>query len=479
MRMFGGSRALVKRGHFVRGMGALWAAAFLYLSSYLAAPREAFAHGPDAYGFGSRASAMGSAAAADASDFSACYYNPAGLVGATGLSISLGYSYAANQLRMNGLDNNVASVHGLSGGIVAPGDLFGLLPFAFGIATFMPDQGLSRIKAQREETPRWELYDDRLSLLYLTVAVAVRPFSFLDVGGGIAFLAATRGRFAVSGRADVLSPYESQLRHEVDADLTSIRYPQLGARVHLGGFGNVGLTYRGETKLPLSIAADLDGIVDFAGIEIPLRYALESMTIDGFLPQQVVLGGSFRRVRGLTVNVDLTWVNWAAYESPTAQTKSHLEAQLPEGVPLELPPDPKATEKRSPVFEDRFVPRVGAEYVVSVAGAKRKLEGETEERRAVEVPVRAGYAYERSPVPEQRGQSNYIDADRHTFTLGFGVRLNGVTAIVPGALLLDVHTQLSVLPERTMKKQNPADFVGDIIADGWMLSGGATLSALF
>lgn len=439
----------------------------------------ALAHGPDAYGFGSRSSAMGSAMAADASDFSACYYNPAGLADAKSMSISLGYSYASNQLRMNGLDNNVASVHGLSGGIVAPGELFGLLPFAFGIATFMPDQGLSRIKAQREETPRWELYDDRLSLLYLTVDVAIRPFPFLDIGGGIAFLAATRGRFAVSGRADALSPYESQLRHEVDADLTTIRYPQLGARVHVGSLGKIGLTYRGETKLPLSIAADLDGVVDFAGIEIPLRYALESMTIDGFLPQQVVLGASFQRVRGLTVNVDLTWVNWAAYESPTAQTKSHLEAQLPEGVPLELPEDPKPTQRNPTAFENRLVPRVGAEYVISASGSLERRKDGKEARHRVEVPVRAGYVFERSPVPEQSGQSNYVDADRHTFSVGAGLRLNGVTALIPGALLLDVHAQLSVLPERRMKKQSPADFVGDYSADGWMLAGGATLSAQF
>lgn len=440
---------------------------------------QAFAHGPDTYGFGSRSSSMGSAMTADATDFSACYYNPAGLADAKSMSISLGYAYMGNQLRMNGIDTNVPALSGISGGIVAPGKFLDWLPFAFGIATFMPDDGLSRIKAQREETPRWELYDDRLSLLYLTVNIAIRPWPFLDIGGGIAFLAATRGRFAVSGRADAISPYESQLRHEVDADLTSIRYPQLGARVHLGGFGNIGLTYRGETKLPLSIAADLDGIVDFAGIEIPLRYALESYTIDGFLPQQLVLGASFQRVRGLRVNIDLTWVNWSAYESPTAQTKSHLEAQLPEGLPVELPEDPKPTERKPTNFEDRIVPRIGVEYVIPLLGSAKARDAESKSASSIEWPVRAGYAYELSPVPEQRGFSNYVDADRHTFSVGMGVRLNGLVAIVPGSIELDMHAQFSVLPERTMDKQSAADFVGDYTADGLMYGGGGTLSATF
>lgn len=456
--------------------------AALSLAACLAAAavsKVAEAHVPDTYGFGSRAVSMGGAVAADATDFSAAYYNPAGLVGATGVSLSIGYLYAANNLRMNGRDNDVAPAHGLAGGIVAPGELFGVLPFAFGLATYLPDDGLSRIKALRQETPRWELYDDRLSILFLTAAVAVRPVSFLEIGGGIAFLAATRGRFAVSGRADILQPYDSKLRHEVDADLTSVRYPHLGARAKIGALGFIGLTYRGQTKLNLSIDADLDGFVNFAGVDIPLLYALESRTTDGFLPQQVALGLSFKKVRDLSINLDVTWVNWGAYESPTANTTSHLDVDLPPGIPLELPKDPRPTTPIPPAFEDRFVPRLGVEYVIQAAGAPRKLPGETRSRRAIEVPLRFGYLFERSPVPEQTGLTNFADADRHTLSVGVGVALNAVTDILPGSLRLDIHGQLSILPERTMKKQSPSDFIGGYTADGSMQNLGATLSAAF
>jgi long-chain fatty acid transport protein len=453
--------------------------AFAAAAAAIGSARPAAAHVPDTYGFGSRGAAMGGATSADATDFSAAYYNPAGLVGATGVSISVGYVYGGNHLKMNGRDNNVADAHGLIGGIVAPGKLFGVLPFAFGLATYLPDDGISRIKALRQETPRWELYDDRLSILFLTASVAVRPVSFLEIGGGLAFLAATRGRFAVSGRADVLRPYDSALRHEVDADLTSIRYPQVGARVKVADLGFVGLTYRGETKLPLSLDANLDGIVDFAGIEIPLLYDLQSRTIDAFLPQQVVVGLSFQKVRDLRVNVDVTWVNWGAYESPTARTTSHLDVEAPPGIPLELPADPKPTTAIPPAFEDRFVPRIGVEYVWQAAGGARTLPGETRERRAVEVPLRVGYVFERSPVPEQTGLTNFADADRHTVSFGAGVALNGVTEVLPGSIRLDVHGQASILPERTMKKRSAADFVGDYTAGGSMLGLGATLSAAF
>ena len=462
--------------------GAGWwfgggAAAALAVALALAAA-PASANEPDAYGFGSRSSAMGSAVAADAVDFSANYYNPAGLVSAPGLELSLGYMYAWNHLRINDRDSGVAPVHGLVLGIVAPGEILGI-PFAFGIAAHIPDDGLSRVKALRQEVPRWEIYDNRASILFLATNLAVRPFPFLEIGGGLAFLAATQGRFEISGTADVIRPYDSRLRHEVDADLTTIRYPQAGLRVLLGDLGVVGVTYRGETKLKLALEAHLEGMVDFAGIEIPLLYELESRTIDAFLPQQVVLGASFQAIEGLHVNVDLTFVNWAAYESPTARTKAHLEAHPPPGTPLELPADPKPTDVKPPEFEDRFVPRVGVEYLWPVAGGMRHVAGKARDRRLVEVPLRAGYVYEDSPVPAQSGFTNFVDASRHTFTIGTGVTLNAPSEEIHGSIHFDVHGELSILPEVTVTKSNPADFIGDYRAEGRMLGLGATLSAVF
>lgn len=462
----------------MRGAALLLALAGAASAAATFAPGQASAHAPDTYGFGSRGAAMGSALAADAADFSAGYYNPAGLVAAPGLSLSLGYAYAANDLRMNDLPGNVRDVHGLAGGVVAPGTLAGV-PFAFGLSTFIPDEGLSRIKALRQETPRWELYDDRLSILFLSANLAVRPLPWLELGGGLSFLASTRGGFEVTGRADVLSPYESKLRHEVDADLTTIRYPQFGARVRAWDLGFVGLAYRGEAQLPLSIDADLDGIVDFAGVEVPLSYELESRTIDGFLPQQVVLGLSFQKVPGLKVNLDLTWVNWSAYESPVAKTRAHLEAEPPPGAGLDLPEDPRPTVPIPLELGDRLVPRLGVEYVWAAAGPMREVRGEPKPRRALEVPLRAGYVFERSPVPPQTGATNYVDADRHTLSLGAGLWWNHPGALLPGALRLDVHGQLSILPERVTEKANPADFIGDYTARGTMLSAGGTLTAAF
>ncbi len=451
----------------------LFAATLALVSSW---PVAAAASVPDSYGFGSRSAAMAGAVGGDSHDFSSVYYNPAGLVEAPAVSVAVGYMYNAQHLLVDGLDNEVDNVHGLVAGLVAPGSLFGL-PFAFGLAVHLPDDGLSYINARRQGVPRWELYDTRAQLLYLAVDLAVRPLSWLELGGGIAFLSATRGTFAIRGRADVIRPFDSELEHEVDADLTAVRFPQAGLRLLWEGWGALGVTYRGESKLDLAIDAHLEGIVEFAGIDVPLLYDLEARTISAFTPQQLNFGLSFQRIENVHINFDLSWLNWSAYQSPTAKIVAKLEAHPPPGTPVELPGEPAPTKIVAPEFSDRLVPRIGLEWRVQAGGAMRQVHGE--QRPLVELPVRMGYVFESSPVPDQGGVTNLIDADRHTFTLGIGAALNRPVEEIPGSLRLDLHAFWSFFPPRELFKDNPADFVGDYKASGEIFGGGGNLEVVF
>ena len=448
----------------------------LLAGTLLALAPVAEASVPDSYGFGSRSSAMAGAVTADAKDFSSGYYNPAGAAEAPGIEVAVGYMYNVQQLSVSGRDNDVDDVHGIVAGVVAPGELFGV-PFGFTIGVHLPDDGISYIKARRQGVPRWELYDARAQLLYLEAAVAVRPLSWLELGAGVAFLSATRGSFGIRGRADILSPFASRLEHEVDADLTAVRFPQAGARFLWEGWGALGVTYRGQSNLDLNIDALLEGIVEFAGIDVPLIYELEARTIAAFTPQQLAVGLSFQRVDDLHVNLDVTWVNWSAYESPTASITAELDVQPPAGTPVTLPDAPLPAVIVPPNFEDRFVPRLGVEYRGGGFGEKRTVHDE--ERPLFEIPVRAGYAFEASPIPDQTGVTNLIDSDRHTFTVGLGLVLNAPGEILPGAVHLDAHGMFSYLPERVVLKDNPADFVGDYSANGTIFGGGGTLKVVF
>lgn len=427
---------------------------------------EARANPMDTFGLGSRSTAMGRAMTAEASDFSAVYYNAAGLVGAQGMDFSLGYFHAEPSLSMNGRDTKVDSARGLVFGFVAPGEILGI-PFAFGLATHLPDERLSRIRTRPQDEPRFELYDNRPQLLYLATALAVRPLSFLEVGVGISYLAATRGRLDIGGSANLADPHASQLHHEVRADLRSVRYPMAGLRVLLGDDIAVGLAFRDEARLELQLDTALIGTIDAFGLQIPASYTLTSRNVGVFIPRQVTLGASAKLLeRRMTATVDIGYEQWSAYETSVSLSTTNLDVKLPPNLPVTIPKNPEPTRLIPPNFRDRIVPRVGFEYLLPVT-------------ETIEVPLRTGYAYEVSPVPEQRGVTNFVDNDRHVFSAGAGLRLHRPVEELPGDVRLDGHVQWSMLPEKVTQKDNPADFVGDFRAGGSILAVGVTLGVGF
>lgn len=423
---------------------------------------EARANPLDTHGFGSRETAMGSAQVGDTTGFAAVFYNPASLARAPGLSLSLGYFRVDQHLSINGKDSGVDPVKGLVGGVVAPGTLFGV-PFAFGLATHLPDDRISRVRTMKQEIPRWEIYDNRGQILFIASVIAIRPVKWLSIGGGIAYLSSTRGDFGIEGSADIKEPSDSQLRHEVDADLTSVRIPMLGARVEAHEKVSVGLSYRGEAKLDLQIGADVHGKVEPFGA--PVRYTLASRSFDAFHPRQITLGTSYRAKPWLTANLDLVWVEWSAYKSATSQTSTHLELPADVRSVVAVPPDPKPTVVRDPAFSNRIVPHLGIEG--------RPVSGK------VDVFVRGGYVFEKTPVPPQTGQTNFVDADRHTISAGVGAAWNAPFAELPGKLALDAHFAWSILPTRDTKKDGPADFVGSYSQSGNQRNVGVTFGVFF
>jgi long-subunit fatty acid transport protein len=368
---------------------------------------------------------------------------------------------------MNGHDNQVDPMRAIVFGLVAPGNIAGL-PFAFGVGLHLPDDRVFRVRSLDQEQPRWEMYDNQPQRIYIAADLAIRPVRWLEIGGGMAFLANTRARLDISGVVDLSDANKSTLRHEVDADLTSGRYPQVGVRVLPTEKLRFGAVYRGEYQLVLDIDAHLDVQADLLGFRAPLVALIHAYSINTFIPRQVAVGGSWDATDELTVVADVTWVNWAAFVSPATQITASVEVdpRLPKAF---RPETPAPTVIIKPEFQNRFTPRVGAEYRLPL-GPKD---------RGHQLALRAGYFYERSPVPEQTGGTNFVDADRHAFSAGIGVKVHRIAEEFPGDLRLDVHGLFSWLPERVMRKDSAADLVGDYRAGGTIWSFGTTLSVGF
>ena len=88
--------------------------------------------------------------------------------------------------------------------------------------------------------------------------------------------------------------------------------------------------------------------------------------------------------------------------------------------------------------------------------------------------LRGGYAYEPSPAPEQQGETNFIDNDKHTLSAGVGVSIAKVTEILPRPFDIDLYFSGTFLPERSHRKLSPIDPVGDYVAGGAVFAGGVT-----
>ena len=441
------------------------------LAALFVAPAAVRANPLDMYGFLSRSTAMGGAVTADVGDVSAGSYNPAGLARMHAFRAELGYFWGSPSLATDGRDNGVDSSHGVVGGLAAPGRVFGL-PFAFGLAIHVPDDRLSQVRALTQPQPRWELYSVRLQRLYIAASLAISPWRWLRLGAGLVFMASTRGGFDISGRISATQPSNSSLTHGVDADLTAVRYLQAGAQADLPHGVSLGLVFRDEFKLDTQLVANLAGQIVVGGINdpralaIPGLYALQSHVLSAFQPRQVVAGAVWRIVPSVRVTADLGWVQWSRYENPTAATDVSLQLTIPAGIPgLRQPTVPLPATREAMRFHDTFVPRFGVEWTIPA--------------RRHSIAVRAGYAYDPTPVPDQAGLTNFIDSSRHVFSFGAGLTLRRLGAALPGTLSFDVHAAMQVLETRSVVKADPNDAVGSYTASGTVLNVGTTVAVGF
>jgi long-chain fatty acid transport protein len=425
---------------------------------------SALANPIDAFGYGSRATAMGGAATAASQDSSANYYNPAGLVQGRDLRIDLGYRYAAASLRINGRDVGVDASSGFLAGLVAPAAI-GPVRFAVGVSLWLPDERLTRLRTLPFAQPRFVLFDNRPQRLFLAANLAIAIVRGLYVGGGLTFMSRTSGRVMLKGDIAVNDPDASTLITNVDVDLLAIRYPQAGLLWEVTRYLTLGVSYRHSFVLQIDQQIRIDGNVGNPGLTPIVEngsFAAHSISTDLFQPWQVTAGGALQLRRTLLLTVDATYARWSEFPTPGAQLTLALDLG-PYNDRVKLSP-PRAYPPAG--FHDIVIPRVGVEW-------------RAWQRPKLAIDVRGGYAYEPTPVPEQSRESNLADCDKHTFSVGAGLELRGVTAILPRPLSIDAHLAITALPPRVNAKIDALDPIGDFVADGVVVNVGMTLRSRF
>jgi long-chain fatty acid transport protein len=434
--------------------------ALLALTALVPAGRVARANPLDAFGFGARSSAMGSAATATVDDFSANYYNPAALAAARGLRFELGYVFMRPKLTLNGADVGVDDHRGFQGGFVLPGELF-RRRVAFSIGLFLPDRQITRVRALPQRQARFVLYDNRPQRLVLTSSLAVEIVRGLYLGAGITFLSNARGSLDISGAVDLVDSGKTVLLSAVEENLVAVRYPTAGLLWHATDNLRIGLSYREQFSLVLDVDILVRGDIVLGGEPLveDASFKLRSLSKNLFSPRQLTLGVAWTTPRWL-VELDVSWVQWSRFPPPTASVSIDLD--IPE-LPFTIPGSENIA---APDFHDIIVPRVGAELLAH-------------DGPHVALKLRGGYFFEPTPARPQRGVTAYLDSHKHGISGGLGLVFKGATKVFPEPIELDFTGQFLWMQRRAFEKDDPADPLGDVVARGRYIGASTNLKLLF
>jgi hypothetical protein len=387
----------------------------------LAAPAMAHASAADAIGLGSEESGVCGASAARVHDFSAGWYNPAGLALAR-TEATVGVVGFGSQLKITNGDftrtQPIADPVGIVLGASTPIPFGGVLRerLYVGIALFIVPSGIVRVISHAPDQPFYPLYDNRTQRLMVLPTLAARLGYGFTLGITFNYLAGLDGR--VSAAEGATRAIEARVDESIAA--------------HLGV--NVGVRWQQSRRLAVALVYRQEYGVPFRTVS---RNAVAGQPIDLdvdavelFAPHELVLGGALLLPKNVLASLDLQWSHWSGWRGPFVTVTS----QLPLVGALDAKPPPVA-------FTDTFSFRAGVEWTAF-------------EHARVALKLRGGYGFETQAAPSsQPGVTNLLDGPKHRLAVGAGVRLR----VQNVALRVDGHGQLDIVqPETLTKKIAPA-----------------------
>jgi long-chain fatty acid transport protein len=423
-------------------------------------PTTANAENLEEFGLGARSQGMGGAFTALASDSSAAYYNPGGLIFSRHLNLTFGYSHAASFLtfdsgnsRLDKDAEDVPTLGALTLGVstTVPIDVPDRL--GVGLTIFAPTGGILDMEAKSDSSaPEWFSYGKRHNRLLLLPAFGLKLIDGISLGIGLPMILNAIGETTIEGglTAPVQTDLEIELRPGFGAIVGFLFTPK--------DWLSFGITYRSEIAMELEFPAT----AVLEGITLPI----DLETTQFFSPHQVQFGAAVNFTDDLLVSLDFAWVNWSGYDRPFLEVKSSAAAVI-QSVDVD--------------FRDVFHFRLGAELVANDW-----------------LIVRGGYAFRTSAVPDQSDETtNLVDSNKHVFSIGAGFTFGQAPeelsdeakasegraetmeeALVDASFDLDVFLQYHF--HESVSADKPAgDPVGDWDADGGLFNVGFSLTARF
>ena len=323
---------------------------------------------------------QGNAFVAQADDPSALFFNPAGISQLEGSRAYLGSTVIVPRLKYNGpgnQDEKTVSKIFVTPQVyltqqISPQIYFGFGVFSpFGLGTYWDGN--------------WE---GRYLATYSSLeTVNLNPNMVYKKGN----LAVSVGFNAL--RADLelkkklpLTPFSDGESRLTD-DTWGYGY-NLGLLYHVNDSWQLGLSYRSKIRLSFD-----DGDADFE-VPVPLKNAFPDTKGRGDLdlPPSLTAGISFKPDTMWTLEFDVSWTGWSTYDEIKVRFKDPVNGQYSSVQPKK--------------WEDVFSYRFGVRYRMSDI-----------------YTFRAGYVFDKAPVPDSNLDPQLPDGDRHVYTAGLDWKL--------------------------------------------------------
>ncbi len=407
------------------------------------------------YGFHPRAQAMAGAMTAGDDDYTAVFYNPAALGLGDRVSFGFGLTLTVPDLYVDRAPGLGDSSHptvlpkptlGATLGWRYPiGGIF-RRKVAVGVGIYLPVARIVRVQGLDPLTPQFYLYQNLSEKLLLVVGASARVARWLTLGAGALVLADLGGHSNL--HLDVANG--TFRAADFSVELVPTITPTAGAHVHLDGGLDLGLSVRGSSSLTFSLPVTVT-----EGEAVSLDIGVVQTVL--WSPPEVALGMSYRAPDGrLRLSADLTLSLWSLAPDPSPRLSVDIGGALLDGLGLGHAIDVSArTRPVDLAFANTLVPRLGAEW--APLGWLR---------------LRAGYAFRPTPSPRQTGTMAYLDNDAHIVGLGAGVVFGDPLKVHKRPVRLDLSAQATILPRRTVYREEVGDPLGDLSHGGvvWTFS---------
>jgi long-subunit fatty acid transport protein len=372
------------------------------------------ASAPEVIGLGSEESALAGASAARVHDFSAGFYDPAGLTLLRRPEVSIGVVGFLSSLKLAGPRTMpISDPLGIVVGAATPVPLKSWLEgrVFVGVGLYLSTSTTVRIIAHRPDEPFYPLYDNRTQRLVVLPTLAVKLPRGVSLGIAFNYLA------GLSGNIEATEGATRAIEARVDEQIVSVLSVNAGIRWQATREFAAALVYRQAFGIPFSTVTNNH----VAGQPIDLDVSAEGL----YTPHELVLGTTLRLPFRVVGSLDLEWDHWSAYPGPYVTVSS----QLPYVGQIDAQPPHVA-------FNDTVAVRGGLEWTVV-------------EKKYSSLVLRGGYAFMSKATPDQPGVTNLLDGHKHRLCLGGGLRFELFGAHIRS----DIHGSLEIVQPDTLTKE--------------------------